>query len=589
MHAETTMHGSAAAQQTGTLPAAVAVARGEWLFPIVTALVLLALTTIPYVWAQATAPADRVFMGILVNVPDHMQYFSWMRELSTAHLAANKLTPEPNAPVFFNLLWWGMGRLGLLLGIGYAGMFQLMRWVAGLLCLPLIYRMVAWFLPERHARRTAFLVAVLGAGFGWVLVLMKYTVLEGRLLWPLDVYVAEPNTFYSLMASPHFIAALLYMAVFDLALRARTTGRQRYAVLAGVVALIMGLQHAYDLLIVYGVLGAFVLGIWLRDRRLPWQPIVSVLLIGVISVWPAIYSVVLTSLDPIWKEVLAQFDNADVFTPPLYRLPVLLGPAFVLALFEAIRQRPWRLQRDATFDDARLFLHGWFWISFVLVYLPVDYQIHMLNGWQVPIAVLATMALLDALVPWMRRRWGKSEPPVAAPVAPVLAQGAGQPAPATGRVRDRWAIWASVALVVVVIPTNLYLYAWRFVDLGRHQAPYTLDRDEVAALDWLNANAAPEDVVFASLELGQFVPAHTGASAFLAHWAQTVDFFTKRDQVAAFYAGELAPAVEQALLDDYSVDWVIFGPGERTLGPRTAPPAGFASAWQQGDVTIYAR
>lgn len=550
-----------------TLPAAVTVARGEWLFPLVTALLVLAVTTIPYLWAWLTAPADKIFMGILVNVPDHMQYFSWMRELSTAHLAANKLTPEPNAPVFFNLLWWGMGRLGRLLGLGYAPMFQIMRWVAGVLAFLAIYRMAAWFMADRLARRTAFLVAVFAAGFGWVLVLLKYTLTNGTLIWPLDVFVAEPNTFYSLLGFPHFVAALLYVAVFDLVLRARFNGRQRYAVAAGVVALIMGWQHAYDLLIVYGVLGAFALGVWLRDRRFPTQLALSLLIVGVISVWPAIYSVMLTSLDPLWGEVLAQFDNADVFTPPLYRLPVLLGPAFLFALYEALRRRPWRLREPGRFDDARLFLHGWFWISFVLIYLPVDYQIHMLNGWQVPIAALATLALFEAILPAVRRRFESARAPG----------------------RDRLALWGAAALLLVVIPTNLYLFAWRFVDLGRYQAPYYLQRDEVAALDWLDAHAAPEDVVFASLELGQYVPAHTGAFAFLAHWAQTADFFTKRDQVQAFYAGTLAPSAEQELLDRFSVDWVILGSNEAALGPRTTPPAGFASVWQQGDVQLLGR
>ncbi len=566
------------------LPAVLRVAPIEWLFPLLVALLLLALTTIPYIYAVQSAPANKQFMGVLVNVPDHMQYFSWMRELSTANLAANKLTPEPNAPVFFNLLWWGMGRVGALLGLGFAAMFQIFRWVAGVAALLVFYRMVAWFLPGpgRLERRTAFLVAVLGAGFGWLLVVLKYTVANGTLYWPLDVFVAEPNSFYSLMAFPHFIAALLYMAVFDLVLRAHVTGRQLYAVAAGLMALFMGWQHAYDLLIVYGVLGTFALGLWIRDRRFPARLAVSLLIVGVLSVWPALYSVLLTSLDPLWEEVLAQFDNADVFTPPLYRLPVLLGPAFLLALFEALRRRPWRLRTwgasawgSGALGDTRLFAHGWFWISFILIYLPVDYQIHMLNGWQLPIAVLATVAVFDAILPWVRRRWGS---------APAAV-----PASVPGSGRDRWAIWAAVLLLLVVIPTNLYLFAWRFVELGRAASPYYLERDEVAALAWLDAHVAADDVVLASLDLGQYVPAYTGANAFLAHWAQTVDFYTKRDQVALFYTGGAEPAAEDAELERFSVDYIIYGPAEALLGPRTEAPSGFAPVWQQGQVTIMGR
>jgi len=584
MQGETTLVSAHSRSTPQPLAAAVTVERSEWTFPLFTALVLLVLTTIPYLWAWATAPADRVFMGMLLNVPDHMQYFSWMRELSTAHLAANKLTPEPNAPVFFNLLWWGLGRIGGLLGLGYAAMFQLLRWTAGPLALLLIYRMVSWFIADRLARRTAFLVAVLSSGFGWVLVVLKYTVTDGVLFWPLDLYVAEPNTFYSLLASPHFIAALLYIAVFDLFLRAHVTGRQAYAVLAGVVALLMGWQHAYDLLIVYGVLGAFALGLWVRDGRFPARLVLSLGIVGGLSVWPALYSVLLTSLDPLWREVLAQFDNAGVFTPPIYRLPVLLGTAFLLALYEAIRRRPWQLRMPGAYDDARLFLHGWFWVSFLLVYLPVDYQIHMLNGWQVPIAALATIALFDSILPAVRRRWN--------PNAAVETTVAGEIPRNWQRGRNHFnqlEVWGAAMLLVIVIPTNLYLFAWRFVDLARWEAPYSLSRDETAALEWLEGEVAPDDVILASLTFGQFVPAHTGAFAFLAHWAETVDFHGKREQVEQFYTGHLAEAAEQSMLKEFSIDYVVFGPLERAVGSRTQPPAGFGRVWRQGEVEIYGR
>lgn len=82
-----------------------------------TALIVLIVTTLPYLYGYWSAPADKQFMGVIYNVSDHMQYFSWFREFSHANLAANKLTPEPNKPIFFNLLWWGMARIGGVLGI----------------------------------------------------------------------------------------------------------------------------------------------------------------------------------------------------------------------------------------------------------------------------------------------------------------------------------------------------------------------------------------------------------------------------------------------------------------------------------------
>jgi hypothetical protein len=208
--------------------AAVSAAVAEWRFVMATIIFVLTLTSLPYVYAYLTTPPDKQFMGIMVNVPDHVQYFSWMRELTYALLSANKLTPEPNQPLFFNLLWWGMGRLGGLLGLGYAGMFQLLRLVSGALFLLLSYRICTWFLPDRLMCCTAFFVITFTSGFGWVLVMMKYTITPGELPFPLLVYIVEANTFLGILASPHFIAAALYVFVFDLILRGQANGQLRY-------------------------------------------------------------------------------------------------------------------------------------------------------------------------------------------------------------------------------------------------------------------------------------------------------------------------------------------------------------------------
>lgn len=538
----------------------------EWRFVALVALGLLLLTSIPYLYALLSAPPDRHFMGMMLDVPDHLQYFSWMRELTHAPLAANKLTPEPNPPIFFNLLWWGLGRAGSLLGVGYAAMFQVLRWVSAPLFLALVYRLGALIFPTPFQRKVAFLIVALGSGLGWVLVVMKYTVANGTLINPLDLYVAEGNTFHSLLGYPHFIAAALYISVFDIMLRHGRTHPWRASIAAGVLALFFGWQHAYDLIIVWSVLGAWVgLGA-LRDRRIDWRLAGGLLIIGAISVWPALYSVLLTTWSPLWEEVLAQFDNAGVFTPPPWRLLVLMGIPLLLALAQALREQPWRPGRLRTMDDATLFLHGWFWISFVLIYLPVDYQIHMLNGWQVPIGFFAAKALFTWIAPAVNARFvqrGRRS------LEPLLA----------------------AALLLLILPTNFYLFAWRFVDLGRYTMPYYLTTDELDALHWLDAHVAGDDVVFSSLDFGQYVPAETGAHAYLAHWAQTADFYGKENAVHDFYADAdtlAANARRIATLDAQGVDWVVAGPSERVLGnfDPTALP-GVTKVHSSPTVTIY--
>lgn len=513
----------------------------EWRFVILVAVLLLVFTSLPYAYGYLSTPTDKQFMGVLLDVPDHLQYFSWMRELSEANLAANKLTSEPNKPVFFNLLWWELGRLEKLLGWQYPLTYQFLRILATLLFLPLMYLFCARYFPDRWKRKIAFLAICLTSGLGWILVLLKYSVTKGELLFPLDVFVAEGNTFLSILGYPHFIAAALYIFVFYLVLKGEQSNHYRFALAAGLVALFLGWQHAYDLISVYAILAAYGVLKILRDRRLPRYLFVSGVIIFAISCWPAIYSILLTSLDPLWKDVLAQFANAGVYTPNLLHLPVLMGIGFILALITEIRTNPFRLKNKSDFD---LFIKGWFWVSFILVYLPVDYQIHLLNGWQIPIVFLAVKGLWDWLIPAFEKR----------KVSLRITQG------------WNFQVVIPVVFLVSISLTNVYLWSWRFTDLSRHDYPYYLYKDEVSALKWLETNGNGSEVVLSSLDIGQYVPALTGKHAFLAHWAQTVNYHDKVSLVEQFFSGATSDVMRSKILTEYGINYVFYGAAEKSLG-----------------------
>jgi hypothetical protein len=460
---------------------------------------ILIVTSLPYVYAYLSAPPDKQFMGIMLDVPDHAQYFSWMRELSHAPLAANKLTPEPNEPIFFNLLWWGLGRTGRLLGLNYELNFQLLRIVGGILFLFVVYRMIAWFMDDIFQRRVAFILIALSSGFGWILIVMKYTLLRGELLFPSLVYIAEGNSFLGILGYPHFIAAALYIFVFYLVLRGQMHGKLGYAVSAGLLALFLGWQHAYDLILVWGVLGAYTMVSWVRDRKPSVYLIQSTIIIIILSFLPALYSLLLTSMDPLWKEVLDQFANADIYTPQPVGLVVLLGLTFMLAIYTSIRQNPLKL---ASWDNRKLFINTWFWTNFLLVYIPVDYQIHLINGWQVPIGILATQGAFDYIIPWLTS------------------------------VFDRF-----------------------------HITPKKFDTRTIVACILILV-----DVVLSSITLGQYIPVMTGGHAFLAHWAQTLDYFEKERIVQTFFASTTSEAWRQKILHQYSVDYIYYGSVEQEIG-----------------------
>jgi hypothetical protein len=487
-------------------------------------------------------------MGFMLDVPDHGQYLSWYKGFQTSLLVSNKLTPEPNDPMFFNLLWFSLGRIGAWTGWDYRLIYQLFRLVSSVFFLAILYLFCAIVMTRLSWRRTAFAIISLGSGMGWIWVVQKYVLGLDDVIYPLDVYVAEGNSLLSMLGYPHFIAAAgLILAVFSLLLLGARQEQIRYAIAAGIVALILGWQHAYDILILYGIPGIYALLWAIQQRRLPSYWIKALFTMGLISVWPALYSVWLTMADPLWEKVLAQFANAGVFTPNPFHLLILMGLPLITAsitLVIHVCQRSGPVSQDSVYhkepepfnQGAKLFILTWFVVGFFLNYIPTDFQIHMLNSWQVPVGILATWGIYVYGSPFLKRKFNASPRAL------------------------------SVLFILLILPTTIYLIVWRFVDLQRYTYPYYLSRDEVAALEWLEANTAPDDIVLSSLTIGQYIPGIAGNTAFLAHWAQTVDFYTKEAYVTAFYSKQTADQVRKDILDKYKIAYVFYGPIEQAIG-----------------------
>jgi uncharacterized membrane protein len=104
----------------------------------------------------------------------------------------------------------------------------------------------------------------------------------------------------------------------------------------------------------------------------------------------------------------------------------------------------------------------------------------------------------------------------------------------------------------------------------------------------LEGQGSQNDVVFSSLTIGQYVPMLTGKHAYLAHWADTLDFYGKSAAVAQFYASGTDVRDRLMILLRYRVRYVILGPAERSLGgvDLTALP-GMQPVFKEGQVEIY--
>jgi hypothetical protein len=526
----------------------------EYRFVLILGVIALAVTSIPYLLGAAMTTDSRVFGGFVYAIEDCYSYLAKMRQgAEGAWLFHIAYTPEPHPGALFFLFHLLLGKVaakgGGLSPLPTAPLpsrmvlvYHLARWVFGLGLLLTLYRFLATFTDRRSVRRLAWLMVTFSGGLGWLLVSLGRSNWLGSL--PLDFILPEGFTFLVLYAFPHIALGRTLLLWGSLSLltawqieppssqRSRSSARPdvlrlrpiSWALVTGLLWLVMGLIVPFYVAVAWAVAGASLLVLALRARRLPWGRVSLTAVAGLLSTPVVLYSAWRFTSDPVYATWAAQ---NQILSPHPYHYLAAYGVPLSLAAFAV---------RDAWADENPTWLAlAWVGVVPLLIYLPFNLQRRLIEGVQVPLSLLAARGLMRVA---------------------NLRSG-------TFGLRSKLMIGI---VLVALIPTNVMMIAGSTVALRGRPHPIFRDREEIAALDWLSQHAAPPDVVLASYETGNYLPARVRARAFVGHGPESVHASQKRTQVARFFNSTTDDAWRRYLLREYDVDYVFWGPEERDLG-----------------------
>ncbi len=469
-------------------------------------------------------------------------------------------TPEEHHPAYVNLFYLALGHIARLLRLPLIAVFHLARVILGGILLVAIHRFASAFLPSPKMQLTAFLLAVLGSGLGWV------TLLSGTTRWlgfsPIDLWLIDGYTFLIIFALPHLAlsTALLLEILRASAISFHSPHPRAFGVLVAATALLIALQP-FHILILGTALGASWALQSLRIRRPHWSGLSVLGAVAVGAAPPILYGPSLLRSDPVYQGWAAQ--NLLPSPPPWF---YLLGYAPFLPLAAAgavvsIRRRSTR--------DLRLL--GWLGAIPLLLYFPIGLQQRMTAGLPVLLAVLAAIGWERTLWPWIEQQNA---------VRSVMRR--------RGYSSQGLARLGLAILVAVSGLSNVYVLAGAGISVLRQDEPLFHPRWEVAAADWLGSNAAPEEIVLGSYATGSFIPARIGHRVFMGHWAETVALGEKRELAGTFFQSDTLERTRRGILQDYRIGYVFHGPKERALGGFAPQQAAYlAPAYSSAEVTIY--
>jgi hypothetical protein len=510
----------------------------SWLIWAILALVLA--SSLPYLTAWAATPPGARFTGLVFNPIDGHSYLAKMRQGFEGswrfHLA---FTPEwsSGAHIFLFHLW--LGHLARLVRLPLIVVYHGARIVGGVAMLTALYTLARSLSDQTRERRTMFLLAAVGSGLGWLLLLTG--------MQTADLWVPEAFPAYSLMANAHFPLAIglmvgtVHLGLHTLALESGSESDRDaiwpWGVAMTLTAMTLGAIQPFGLVPAFGGLGVILVAQAAARRRkdgssVPWRAGAWIVVAATAALPYPLYMQNAIQTDPILAAWNAQNVTAS---PPLWDWALSYGLILILAALGGSAA----VQRGSNADLAVL---GWTGVTFIGMYLPLPLQRRLSIGLGAPLGLLAGMG-------WWRRgrRW-----------LSVHSRGLVQ-----GIII---AFSALTPLLLIATATSAALGP----QASKANAWLYLSDGEWAALEWLRdqGESQPKPVVLCAPQTGSFVPAWTGHRVVYGHPFETIHAERRAEKVEAYWSGEMSPSEQEAFIVRNRVQYILVGPRERAITPR---------------------
>jgi hypothetical protein len=199
------------------------------------------------------------------------------------------------------------------------------RWVFGFIALLALYSLMRQIFSDLFWARTAFLLAALGSGLGWLQAILGWTSTQ---ITPIDFWLIDDYVFFSLSVFPHFAFVTAAMCIV-LSMWLEFLGNPRWSnvALIGLTAVLIQFVNPIAFATVdISLLGATLFS-WWSVKRIRREDIGTLLAIAIAQLPLLAYNFIVLNNDPLWSQFTSQ--NQTISPPPDYFWVLLSsGPLF---------------------------------------------------------------------------------------------------------------------------------------------------------------------------------------------------------------------------------------------------------------------
>lgn len=512
----------------------------EWRLIAIVIFIVVIITSLPHLYGFLNTPAKYYYTGSQrVNSADIQVYFSYLEQVKQGHWFFKDLfTSEPQQRIIFNPLWLGIGLLAKFFHLSSFLAFQLARIFLIPIFLILAYVFIVYFFSDEIKRKICFIALIFSSGLGALL--SRYWskffyFANGYANMPVDLWVPESNTFFTLYYSPHFIASLtLFVLIFFLMLLAFTNNKLKYSLWAGLAGLFLFSFHPYHFFTITAVLGVYLLVLFIKNKKIKWNFLIYYLILLFVSSFSILYYLLLNYYD--WLTLQRTFQNICL-TPKLWLVLISYGLGLIFALIGV-----YSFYKNKKINNNFIFIITWFVVQFLLIYSPLRFQVRLTEGLHIPIIILCVTGLF-----FMKDYLQKIN---SQKIFGFL----------TGK------IFFFFFFIIFFSFSNLFVLAVDLAGILIQSPVYYISQDKASAMFWLKDSTSEDEVIFSNLYNGNLIAGISGRAVYVGHRGETAYFNEEKTILAKwFFRNNEMDEKKQEFLKKNKIDYIFYSRKEDTL------------------------
>lgn len=502
----------------------------RWIFFF--AVVVMVVTSLPYLLGFARQGSNWFFTGFFFGIEDGNSYIAKMLSGSTgAWLFRSPYTAYPQSGFLAFFPYIFLGKLASPPGLHeqLVALFQLYRFLAGVFCIVAIYDFIAVFILDYRLRRLGTAIAAIGGGLGWLSIVGLGKLWQGGL--PLEFYSPESFGFLSLLGLPH-LAMARALLLWGLASYLKPVDQPvkywKNVLLPGILWLLLGLMQPLAVAIGWVVLGSH-LGLWglfnyyhsRKGEFIDWSEWKEYFkrAIGMIFISSpiVIYTIISFMSDSYLKEWSRQ---NIILSPPVldYFLAYGLILPFAIAGIRSLMQE----QKSKAY-----LIFGWLLLFPFLAYFPYNLQRRLPEAVWVSWVILGMSSLVDKNRPFIRK--------------------------------ISWLLYSTFIIPIILLAGSIFTAI-------NPEKPIYIPKPEQDAFQYLANHSNAGDVLLASYETSNAAPAWAPVHTMIGHGPESIHLATLKPEVDTFFKPDTPDNIRLDLIKEFQIRFILIGPPEKELG-----------------------